>query len=231
MSDNPVADRLAQQMRYTRLPDPEEAAAAQREVYYQSFDRAVATLTPEKAASVDLHSSYINAAGVWVLRDVGANTIADVRDEESAPPAAPAAPTPVPQRSGVSAKAINAKFERLVEAAATRINSLEEQHKKWIDDIIECVTALGHRVKALETNGAIDSEVMTTLAQLTEKVEDIQQRGFRFVGKYQAPATYRTGDVVAYKDSLWHCVADCKVGERPNTASHKWALMLAGGDE
>lgn len=199
-------------------PEPMDRADAERAVYYAKFDRAVATLSPDQADRVDLLSSYVGDAGTWHLRDVACQLVATVRD--------PDRPTPEPTKpaSPPARPTISLKEKKLLFAFAKKVNDLDST-------LAECIERLADRLETLETKNAIDAEVVTELERVVERVEAIETRGFRFVGKYQAPATYRTGDVVAYKDALWNCVQDAKVGDRPNTASHKWALMMSGGNE
>ena len=217
------------QMRYARSLDPDERANAMRAAYYAAFDRTVATLPEEKAAQVDLHCSYIDKDHTWVLRSAIGGVIAKVRDPESPPPPERDA-EPVAARSG-SGSSRREHDKRLLRAVARKLRSLDEINAKALTDLSEAVLAIVKRVEALETNNAIDSEAMATLERIAEQVDAIEQRGFRFVGKYQAPASYSRGDVVNYKGALWNCVADAKVGDRPNTASHKWTLMIAGVQE
>lgn len=212
MPQDNAADRLTKQMRYARSLDPMERADAERAIYYAAFDRCVATLPDEKAATVDLLRSYCDREGNWELRDVSGGLVAEVRDPSAPPKKVPEKkPNFPPARKGLTPR------ERsILRAVGRRINAIDKLAS-------EAITALADRVKALETN--------TTLKEIAERVEAIEQRGFRFVGKYQAPASYTTGDVVSYRGALWNCVASAKVGERPNTASHKWTLMIAGTQE
>lgn len=217
MSDNPTAERLAQQMRYARGLDPEERANAERAAYYAKFDRAVGTLPPEQAAQVNLLSSYLDSKGTWQLRDSAAQLVAQVDEREEQ------ASAPHEQEQIAKPREKNTDHKLLL-LCAKKVNALDELLATVIPKAFD-------RIKKLEAQSAIDAKVIAELSSIPGRVEAIETRGFRFVGRYQAPATYKAGDVVAYKDSLWHCVADCKVGERPSTASHKWTLMLAGCEE
>lgn len=216
MSNSPndvAAARLATQMRYSRAPDWEEVAEAQRAAGYASFDRAVDTLPAEKAQMVNLHQSLQNADGWWDLRDIGGARIVLVRD--------PAAPKPEPKEKASKAQAT-------IAAPAPAPRGMTKGELKRINEnfteIDECFGLLSDAVNALVKR-------ITAVEALAERVQAIEQRGFRFVGKYQAPAAYSIGDVVSYKGALWNCVANAKVGDRPNTASVKWTLMISGIQE
>lgn len=87
---------------------------------------------------------------------------------------------------------------------------------------------LAKAIASLETSGAIDGAIVDSLSEMAERMELIEQRGFRYVGRYQAANDFKRGDVVTYRGSLWCCLADAKTGERPNTSCHKWTLMLNG---
>lgn len=106
-----------------------------------------------------------------------------------------------------------------------------EHFKQEVSDAADAIVALTRRVKELEAREHIDDELVSEMGKALGRIDDIERRGFRFVGKYQAPNTYKLGDVVSYSDKLWHCVQDAKAGDRPVTASHKWSLMLASGSE
>ena len=216
-------------MRYALSLDPDERANAERAAYYAAFDRTVASLPAEKAAQVDLGCSYIDKDNAWVLRNMVGEVIAKVRDPNSPPPPEHDA-EPVAARSGPDSSG-REHDKRLLRAVGRKLRSLHEIHDKALADLAEAVLAVAQRVGALEKNNAIDAEAMATLERIAEQVDAIEQRGFRFVGKYQAPASYSRGDVVNYKGALWNCVSDAKVGDRPNTASHKWVLMIAGVQE
>ncbi|GGD40697.1 hypothetical protein [Pseudoxanthomonas indica] len=227
MSKDPFADRLAKQMRYAQPMDPCERADAERAAYYAAFDRTVATLPQEKAQQVDLLASGIDKDDTWVLRNGAGFVIAKVRDPEAAPLApAETKPDGADRRSAKPAtkSGLTAREKSIVQYIFKKIKELSGKTS-------ERVQSLDGRIKALETTNTIDAEVMKTLEEMSGRLEAIEQRGFRFVGKYQAPASYSRGDVVNYKGALWNCVVDAKVGDRPNTASHKWALMIAGVQE
>lgn len=97
---------------------------------------------------------------------------------------------------------------------------LKAQHGA-IAEVCEMLADIGGRLRALEDRAEAAEE----------RVADIEQRGFRFVGRYQAANTYRVGDVVSHKDGLWHCTQPTKVGDRPSSSGNKWALMFSGGGE
>jgi len=219
-------------MRYARSLDPMERADAIRQLHYDAFDRCVATLPAEKAALVDLLGSGCDNDGNWQLRDVAGSLVALVRDPAAPPRAVSEEPEPTSEPQPARAKLnLREHDKKLLRAVGRRMNSLHELTTKGMADLAELITVLAKRIKELETKSAIDSEAISTTEQISERVDAIEQRGFRFVGKYQAPATYGVGDVVSYKGALWNCVAAAKVGDRPNTASHKWALMISGIQE
>lgn len=229
--DNSAASRLQLEAQIRRegmlrvnTMDQMERADAQRQAYYAKFDRAVATLPPEKAAQVNLLSSYLDHTSTWHLRDSAETLVAQVRDPDQ--------PTPEPTRPDQRASPAGSPQEKkLLRNAIKKIGSLDETLGRFIPELVEYIEGLGDRIKKLETQGAIDAEAIGELERIAERVEKIETRGFRFVGKYQAPATYTTGDVVTYRDALWHCVQDAKVGDRPSTSGHKWSLMLSGNQE
>jgi hypothetical protein len=203
--------------------DPMERADAERAVYYAKFDRAVATLSPEQAERVDLLSSFLDNDGTWHLRAQGGHPVATLRDPDLPAPALSGEPAPTPAHTAAF-KGPTATQRKLLLACAQRIVDVE-------DTLSKALMHAFNRIKALETQAALDAELIKEFENIAGRVDAIETRGFRFLGKYQAPATYKLGDVVAYKDALWHCVQDCKVGDRPNTASHKWVLMIAGIQE
>ena len=188
-----------------------------REDIEASFARAIATLTPEQAAKVsDLTSCRDMSA--WELRGSDGQLIAKVSFAE------PRNPAPAAVRRVATPAKVARTDSKLALACAKKILNLQEVFDVSMKRAFE-------RINALETQSAIDAELVKELENIAVRVDAIETRGFRFLGKYQAPATYKAGDVVAYKDALWHCVQDCKVGERPNTASHKWTLMMSACEE
>jgi hypothetical protein len=82
--------------------------------------------------------------------------------------------------------------------------------------------------EAFDEIGLMAERLQSLEASLGQRMESVEQRGFRYVGRYQAANDYKRGDVVTHKGSLWSCVLDAKIGERPNTHCHKWTLMLNG---
>lgn len=216
-ADNSASNRLQReaQMRFNRM-DPMERIEAKQQAYYTQFDAAVATLPPEKAVQVDLMSSYRDDKGTWHLRDIAGEVVAKVRDEGAQEPES-LEPTP--------ARSKEAEADRkLLHRCAEDIKTLDKV-------LVGIIRKAFERIRKLEAQSAIDAEVIAELSKMAERIEAIETRGFRFVGKYQAPATYKTGDVVTYRDALWHCVQDCKVGDRPSTSSHKWSLMMTANQE
>jgi hypothetical protein len=76
--------------------------------------------------------------------------------------------------------------------------------------------------------GSLIREVSQPLEARIRVLEEKQERGIRFRGKYQGADTYRPGDVVAYDESLWSCTKETGGGDRPAADSPAWALMLRG---
>lgn len=93
---------------------------------------------------------------------------------------------------------------------------------------LQGIHTLAKAIASLEASGAVDGAIVDTLTEMAERMDLIEQRGFRYLGRYQAANEFKRGDVVTHRDQLWCCVLEAKVGERPNTHCHKWTLMLNG---
>lgn len=206
------------------MNDWKRNADAERQAYYDKFDRAVGLLPEADRRRASLHTSALSPNGTWDLRTGSGVLLKQVRDPDVPEPAAKP-----PKPAGVSS----------LDACERRLRALEQLYQSMPEliggaigmGIRESMAPILERIDGLEAKAKIDDALADELAKCLERIDEIESRGFRFVGKYQAPAGYKRGDVVSYKEALWHCVQDAKTGERPNTASHKWALMLAGEQE
>ena len=63
---------------------------------------------------------------------------------------------------------------------------------------------------------------------LNARLDELEKNGGRFRGVYQRAASYRRGDQVTHRSSLWTALGDVPEGTVPGDAPIHWQLAAKG---
>lgn len=85
------------------------------------------------------------------------------------------------------------------------------------------------RVAAALVDGA-KKYIDQRLASFEKRLAALETKSFRFRGVWQAPETYKRGDLATHDGSLWHCNAESTTG-RPGDGSTDWTLAVKRGKD
>lgn len=71
-------------------------------------------------------------------------------------------------------------------------------------------------------------ELRNQTKALNARLDDLEKNGARFRGVYQRAASYRRGDQVTHRSSLWTALGDVPEGATPGDNPELWQLAAKG---
>lgn len=70
--------------------------------------------------------------------------------------------------------------------------------------------------------------LLARIAELEERLAQLEQSGARFRGVHQRASSYKRGDQVTAKNSLWTALTDVPEGALPGENPALWQLSVKG---
>jgi hypothetical protein len=109
-----------------------------------------------------------------------------------------------------------------IDFAAVLLGAMSEQQRAKAASVGYVATTVGDAIEMLA------DQIRDLKKELAARIDEIEKNGARFRGVYQRSATYRRGDQVTHKSSLWTALGDVPEGATPGADPALWQLAAKG---